>query len=63
EVSEFTRLLRDAPICSLKVRSEPDEGRGYGRFAYKPVNINGAFHNGHLYYTVQLLVVVQSRER
>jgi hypothetical protein len=55
EVSEFTRLLRDAPICSLKVRSEPDEGRGYGRFAYKPVNINGAFHNGHLYYTVQLL--------
>jgi hypothetical protein len=55
EVSEFTRLLRDAPICSLKVRSEPDGGRSYGRFAYKPVNINGAFHNGHLYHTVQLL--------
>lgn len=26
-----------------------------GRVPYEPVDINGAFHNGHLYYTVQTL--------
>jgi len=54
-MTEFTQLLRDAPLFSLKVQSEFEEGQGYGRFAYKPVNINGAFHNGHLYYAVQIL--------
>ena len=55
DVSEFTSLLRDAPIFSLKVQSSEEDSQGYGRFAYKPVNINGAFHNGHLYYAVQIL--------
>lgn len=55
EIQEFTRLLRDAPAFSLKVQNESEDGQVYGRFAYKPVNINGAFHNGHLYYTVQIL--------
>jgi hypothetical protein len=54
-ITEFTRLLRDAPLFSLKVQGEFEEGQAYGRFAYKPVNINGAFHNGHLYYAVQIL--------
>jgi hypothetical protein len=55
DMPEFTRLLRDAQVFSLKVQHELEEGQAYGRFAYKPVNINGAFHNGHLYYTVQIL--------
>lgn len=55
DMAEFTRLLHDAPVFSLKVQSESEEGQGYGRFAYKPVNINGVFHNGHLYYTAQIL--------
>ncbi len=54
-LNEFTALLRDAPVFSLKVQDDSEEGLGYGRFAYKPVNINGAFHNGHLYYTAQIL--------
>ncbi|HEY0321194.1 MAG TPA: hypothetical protein VGC66_09590 [Pyrinomonadaceae bacterium] len=54
-VSEFTSLVRDAPVLSLKVQSYEEDTQGYGRFAYKPVNINGAFHNGHLYYAVQIL--------
>jgi hypothetical protein len=55
DVSEFTSLLRDAPVLSLNVQSDDEGEDGYGRFAYKPVNINGAFHNGHLYYAVQIL--------
>ncbi len=55
EVSEFTALLHDAPVCSLKLEGESEALHGYGRFAYRPVNISGAFHNGHLYYTVQIL--------
>jgi hypothetical protein len=55
DLSEFTSLLRDAPVFSLKVQSCEEDTQGYGRFAYKPVNINGAFHNGHLYYAVQIL--------
>jgi len=55
DTSEFTRLLHDAPFFSLKVQSDSEGATGYGRFPYKPVNINGAFHNGHLYYTVQIL--------
>jgi hypothetical protein len=53
--AEFTRLLRDAPVCSVPLGDESEASRGYGRFAYRPVNINGAFHNGHLYYPVQIL--------
>lgn len=55
EAHEFTALLRDAPVFSLKVLDDSADAQGYGRFAYKPVNINGAFHNGHLYYAVQIL--------
>ncbi|HKC64210.1 MAG TPA: hypothetical protein VKB86_11255 [Pyrinomonadaceae bacterium] len=54
DVAEFSQLLDEAPVVSLEIQSEEDS-LGYGRFAYKPININGAFHNGHLYYTVQTL--------
>lgn len=57
-VEEFEQLLRDAPVVSVKVKDgDPDEAEaiGYGRFAYKPISINGAFNNGHLYCAVQIL--------
>lgn len=52
---EFTRLLEEAPVASVKV--QPDEGQclGYGRFPYQPLNINGAYRNGFLYHTAQVL--------
>src|ERR1044071_9359323 len=61
---EFAGLLRDAPTYSLTVNDEPGEAQGYGRFAYQPININGAFHSGHLYYAAQILnrSVVMSTE-
>lgn len=55
DISEFEGLLRDAPTFSVKLRTEPEGGEDCGRFAYQPVAIDGAFHNGHLYYTIQIL--------
>jgi hypothetical protein len=63
---EFTRLLEEAPVAAVKV--QPDEGQslGYGRFPYQPLNINGAYRNGFLYHTAQVLrreVDLQRNER
>lgn len=55
DLPEFTSLLRDAPVSSHLLGDDADEEGGYGRFAYKPVRIDGAYHQGHLYYTVQIL--------
>jgi hypothetical protein len=55
DIGEFSQLLEEAPVVSLHVQREGDDSQGYGRFAYRPININGAFHNSHLYYTVQTL--------
>jgi hypothetical protein len=56
-VEEFSELLDEAPVISIKVKplEEALPLEGYGRFAYEPLNINGAFHNGHLYCTAQVL--------
>lgn len=53
-LEEFRRLLDEAPVASQAIQAEGDDP-GYGRFAYRPVNINGAYHNGHLYYAVRTL--------
>lgn len=56
DLNEFTGLLAEAPPVSLTVQGDEESLiNGYGRFAYKPLNINGAYHNGHLYYTAQVL--------
>jgi hypothetical protein len=52
---KFAGLLRDAPVFSLTVKDGPGASQGYGRFAYQPININGAYYNGHLYYAAQTL--------
>lgn len=61
----FEELLLAAPFMSVRLNMEDDPGDLPGRFAYGPVNINGAYHNGHLYYTVRVLnrgVDVERRE-
>jgi hypothetical protein len=61
----FEELLLAAPFMSVRLYMEDDPGDLPGRFAYGPVNINGAYHNGHLYYTVRVLnrgVDVERRE-
>lgn len=55
DVPEFEGLLRDAPPFSVRVRTDTEGNEDCGRFAYQPVAIDGAFHNGHLYYTIQIL--------
>ena len=53
--SQFEEILRGSPVVSLSIDPRDDESAGPGRYAYKPIAINGAFHNGHLYYTVRIL--------
>jgi len=55
-IEEFGEILRNAPVVSQTINyDEPTDGAAPGRFAYAPIDINGAFHNGHLYYTAQTL--------
>lgn len=51
----FTSLLTDARAVSAKVLLDKGDAPAFGRFPYQPVNINCAYHNGHLYHTVQVL--------
>jgi hypothetical protein len=58
---EFIRLLDEA--CAVEHRELIDEIAeandaeidGPGAYAYDPVDVNGAFHRGHLYYPVRIL--------
>ncbi|HET9927236.1 MAG TPA: hypothetical protein VFQ09_00400, partial [Rubrobacter sp.] len=62
---KFRELLDAAPFIAVRLSMEEDEGDLPGRFGYRPVNINGAYHNGHLYYAVRVLnrgVDVERRE-
>jgi hypothetical protein len=55
-VEEFEGLLDEALPLSQSVRRGEEANLGApGRYAYAPIDINGAFHNGHLYYTAQTL--------
>jgi hypothetical protein len=54
DLEAFRLLLDEAPVASQAIQADGD-GPGYGRFAYRPLNINGAYHNGHLYYAVRTL--------
>jgi hypothetical protein len=53
-LAEFDRLLCEAQVVSEELKPA-DDSLSVGRFSYEPVDINGAFRNGHLYYTVQTL--------
>ncbi len=57
-IEEFLSLLNDAPICStiIDVAEESSNFLREGRFNVAPVDINGAYINGCMYYPVQTLV-------
>jgi hypothetical protein len=53
-VEQFRELTEKAPVVSQPIRTGGGEEQ-LGRVPYEPVDINGAFHNGRLYCTVQTL--------
>jgi hypothetical protein len=60
DIEDFRELLDKAPTASgAKIASDelpPDPASPrLGRFSYKPVDINGAFVGGHLYYPTETL--------
>jgi hypothetical protein len=60
-IDEFVELMAEAPIIEhreqLNELNAPNDAEvdGPGVYAYDPIDINGAFHNGHLYYPVRIL--------
>lgn len=49
-VEQFVELIKDAPVLSSPVQVSGGHLDHLGEFAVNPVNINGAFVNGFLYY-------------
>jgi hypothetical protein len=47
---QFLGLLKTAPVFSAQLPEKDEGANATGEFAASPVNINGAFVNGHLYY-------------
>ena len=59
-IDVFAQLLREAPVLDQKVELSTDEKSPQlkfqpGRRSYKPIDIRGAYHNGHLYYVTETL--------
>ncbi|WP_027185644.1 DUF3631 domain-containing protein [Desulfovibrio inopinatus] len=50
-IEEFEEILNNAPVMSQEISSTEETGR----VSFDPIDINGAFHNGYLYYPVQTL--------
>ena len=53
-LDSFSNLLSEATPVTRIIKDEEQEE--FGLLAYRPVDINGSFHKGHLYYTVQALM-------
>jgi hypothetical protein len=52
---QIPALMEEAPVMSLQLEAQDESHGGLGRFAYEPLDINGAFKDGYLYCTVQTL--------
>jgi hypothetical protein len=56
----FRSLLKDAPAVSaveiVREHAEDYTSPHPGRYSYRPVDINGAYVNGHLYYPAEIRV-------
>lgn len=50
-IESFQELLNNAPVISQEIAADVP----IGRVSFDPIDINGAFHNGYLYYPVQTL--------
>lgn len=53
--ARFRTLLEEGLPPTPQLKTEEESPGGLGRFAYEPIDINGAFKDGHLYCTVQTL--------
>lgn len=53
-VADLQELLSGAPQATVPV-VEGDDREQLGLVSYKPVDINGSFHDGHLHYTIRAL--------
>ena len=62
----FSKLLDDAPVASGAKVEEPTSGKTavqrVGRFSHRPVDINSAYVDGHLYYPTETHVVRKDDE-
>jgi len=64
-IDEFRTLLDDARVLGAELPGDEDGDPPVstplparaGNFSYRPVDINGAYTGGHLYYTIQRYVV------
>lgn len=65
-IEDFRILLDEAPVASgatVESQNAPqDEVRRIGRFSHTPVDINGAYVNGHLYYPAETHVIKKDEE-
>ena len=55
-IEDFRKLLGEASPVTRIIKDDEEEKEQFGLLAYRPVDINGSFHKGHLYYTVQALM-------
>lgn len=65
-IEEFQALLNDAPPATITMAftdESKDDGKKPGLIAYKPVDINGSFYNGHLHYTQRAILRVTGKEK
>jgi hypothetical protein len=68
DIEIFRSLLDEAPVASgAEIISGEKQALDplipqVGRFSYKPVDINGAYVNGHLYYPTETLVTKKDDE-
>ncbi|MBV5326505.1 MAG: DUF3631 domain-containing protein [Chlorobium sp.] len=63
---EFHELLDNAPVASAtkiaEVSQNDDKLPRVGRFSHKPVDVNGAYVNGYLYYPTETHVIKRDEE-
>lgn len=63
---EFKKLLDDAPVASGAKVEEPVAGgpgvQRIGRFSHRPVDINSAYVDGHLYYPTETHLIRKDEE-
>ena len=55
-IKQFKELLEDAPNLAAEDETISCTPNEFGRLSFDPVDINGTYHGGYLYYPVQTLL-------
>ncbi|POP51542.1 hypothetical protein [Zhongshania marina] len=56
DVHLFNQQVNNATVVSVQVKNSNGSPEQFGRVSYDPVDINGAYHGGHLYYIAQVMM-------